>query len=430
VKNKNGIITLIAGTIMLLFLGLIYAWSIFRAPLSAKFPDWSATQISLTFTISIICFCFGGFFGGRLSSRVRPRVNIIISAAIILIGFSLITLLISEEHATRSLWVLYICYGVLGGLGVGVSYNVLISCAAKHFPGRTGMASGIMLLGFGIGGLALGSVVDALAKSFGIFKVFIILGIALAAILFIGALIIKEPPVAAPAPAKDEDKESAEGAGTASTAANAAHPKTFAPTTKDSPLAETLKTPTFWLLFTYCTIISIGGLLVINSAATITEAFNATGVLGLIISVFNGVGRPLIGTLSDQIGRNKAMNIDAGLMLLGGASLLLGAITGSLVFVIIGLPLIGLSYGGVPSIQSAAIAKFFGMKYYSMNFAASVFCLTPAAIIGPLVSSKLYEASGGKFFSTFIMLIIIAALAFVINFFLTKSARSRGRETV
>jgi OFA family oxalate/formate antiporter-like MFS transporter len=367
----------------------------------------------MTFTISIICFCCGGFFGGRLSAYLRPRFNIIISAAIILVGFGLITLLIDAEHATRSLWVLYICYGVLGGLGVGVSYNVLISCATRHFPGRAGLASGIMLLGFGVGGLVLGSVVDGLAKSVGIFNVFLILGIGLAAVLLIGAFIIKEPPAAANAPSKGKEKESTNSA-----------PAVI----KDSPLGKTIKTSTFWLLFTYCTITSIGGLLVINSAATITEAFHSTGVLGLIISVFNGIGRPLLGTLSDQIGRNKAMNINATLMLLGGVSLLLGAITGSLVFVIIGLPLVGLSYGGTPSLQSASVAKFFGMKYYPMNFAAAVFCLTPAAIIGPIVSSKLQEASGGKFFSTFIMLIVIAVLAFICNLFLTKFARSRGYE--
>jgi OFA family oxalate/formate antiporter-like MFS transporter len=279
------------------------------------------------------------------------------------------------------------------------------------------MASGVMLLGFGVGGLALGSIVNTLVGSVGIFKVFIILGIGLAVILVIGAAIIVEPPV----PATDKSD-------------NAAQSKTISEGKAEYTLSESIKTPTFWLLFVYSTIISIGGLLVINSAATITEAFNATGVLGLIISVFNGAGRPILGTLSDQIGRNKSMNINATLMLLGGVSLLLSSVTNSLIFVIIGLPLIGLSYGGAPSLQSAAVAKFFGMKHYPMNFAASVFCLTPAAIIGPLVSSKLQEAStatgSGKFLSTFVMLIIIATLAFIFNFFLTKAARKHRHESV
>jgi OFA family oxalate/formate antiporter-like MFS transporter len=412
VKNKYGIITLCTGTVMLLCLGLIYAWSIFRSPLTSVFPEWTATQISTTFTISIIFFCVGGFCGGRLSAHLRPKIIILISAAIILAGFCLITLLLDADHAARSLWTLYICYGVLGGFGVGISYNALLSCATRWFPGKAGMASGIMLLGFGVGGLALGSIVNALANSVGIFKVFIILGIGLAVILVIGAIIIKEPPVPQSAPATSAEPESR----------------------KEYPLGETLRTPTFWLLFTYCVIIGIGGLLVINSAATITEAFNATGVLGLIISVFNGAGRPILGILSDRIGRGKTMNINATLMLLGGISLLLGSVTDSLAFVIVGLPLIGLSYGGAPSLQSAAIAKFFGMKHYPLNFAAGVFCLTPAAIIGPLVSSKLQEASsatgGGKFLTTFVMLIVIAVLAFVFNFLLTKTARKHNHESV
>jgi OFA family oxalate/formate antiporter-like MFS transporter len=422
---------------MLLFLGLIYAWSIFRGPLVEIFP-WSKTQISMTFTISIVCFCIGGFLGGRLYTRLKARFIILISAALVLVGFSCITLLLNKDHATASLWVLYIFYGVLGGLGVGVSYNVLISCATKWFPGKAGMASGIMLLGFGIGGLALGSIVNALTGAFGIRPVFIILGIGLAAILTIGSFIIKQPPAVAPGiiekgSAAQSATENiigteAESANQASVTKDTEAPESlFAPKT-DYTLGETLRTSTFWLLFTDCVLFGIGGLLVINSAALITEAFNATGVLGLIISVFNGIGRPLLGTSFDQIGRSKSMNINSLFMLLGGVSLLLGATTGSLALICVGLPLIGLSYGGCPSLQSASIAKFFGMKHYPMNFAAGVFCLTPAAIIGPLVSSGLQEASGGKFESTFVMLIVIALLTFVVNFLLKKSAVKLGRE--
>ncbi|MDR1069130.1 MAG: MFS transporter, partial [Clostridiales Family XIII bacterium] len=151
-KNKNGVITLITGTIMLLFLGLIYAWSIFRGPLEAIFP-WSKTQISLTFTISIACFCVGGFLGGRLYSRLKAKFIILISAAFVLVGFSFITLLLSDERATASLWVLYIFYGVFGGLGVGISYNAILSSVTPWFPGRAGLASGVLLLGFGVGAL-------------------------------------------------------------------------------------------------------------------------------------------------------------------------------------------------------------------------------------------------------------------------------------
>jgi OFA family oxalate/formate antiporter-like MFS transporter len=300
------------------------------------------------------------------------------------------------------------------------------------------MASGIMLLGFGIGGLALGSIVSALTGAFGIRPVFLILGIGLATILTIGSFIIKQPPAAAPgiiekdAAAKNAAENiigaEAEGADQASVLKDTEAPESLFTPKADYTLSETLRTSTFWLLFTYCVFLGIGGLLVINSAALITEAFNATGVLGLIISVCNGIGRPLLGASFDQIGRHKSMYINACFMLLGGVSLLLGALNESLPLICIGLPLIGLSYGGAPSLQSASVAKFFGTKHYPMNFAAGVFCLVPAAIIGPLVSSKLQEASGGKFVSTFIMLIIIALFTFVLNFLMRKSAVKLGRE--
>ncbi|MDR3364589.1 MAG: MFS transporter, partial [Clostridiales Family XIII bacterium] len=188
-NNQGGyrVAILVIGTVMLLFLGLIYAWSIFRAPLAGIFPDWTATQISMTFTISIVCFCAGGFAAGKLSAKIRHRYIILLSAAFILIGFVAITLLLDGAAPGRSLAALYIFYGVFGGGGVGLSYNTLLGVVARWFPGRAGMASGILLLGFGVGGLALGSLVSVLSGSAGMNTTFLILGILLAAILFAGS---------------------------------------------------------------------------------------------------------------------------------------------------------------------------------------------------------------------------------------------------
>ena len=74
-------------TITLLFLGLIYAWSIFRTPFSELFPDWTISQMSLTFTISIIFFCIGGFAGGLMSKTLSVKVRFLISAVLLFAGF-------------------------------------------------------------------------------------------------------------------------------------------------------------------------------------------------------------------------------------------------------------------------------------------------------------------------------------------------------
>lgn len=116
------------------------------------------------------------------------------------------------------------------------------------------------------------------------------------------------------------------------------------------------------------------------------------------------------------------------LMILAGVLLLLAAVTGAAALVFIGLPLVGISYGGSPSLLSASTAGFFGRKYFAVNFAAGTFCLAPAAIIGPIIASKLQESSGGAYNTTFIMLIVLAVVALALNFALTAAARKAKLE--
>lgn len=151
-------------TLALLFLGLIYAWSIFRAPFSEMFPDWSVSQMSLTFTISMIFFCLGGFAGGLMSKKMSVRGRFIISAVMLFIGFFAVSMVDAAKPAF-SLIMLYVFYGVFGGGGVGFAYNTVIGTLNKWFPDKVGLASGIMLMGFGLGGLVLGSIVNIMIGS-------------------------------------------------------------------------------------------------------------------------------------------------------------------------------------------------------------------------------------------------------------------------
>ena len=405
---------LTCGTVMLLFLGLIYAWSIFRAPLREMFPEWSLTQLSMTFTISIIFFCVGSFIAGKVTLKVAHRTVICISAAMILAGLVLITLLLDAGSGTRSLAVLYIFYGVLGGGGVGLSYNAVISSVNMWFPGKTGMASGILLLGFGIGGLALGSVVNLITGHLGVTPVFAILGVILAVVLFSMSFVIK-------APAK-KDLESLAAAKQPDEGKVPVRPAAI----KDYTLTEMLKTPTFWIFFCWLTAAATGGLLVMNSAATIAVYFGAPAVIGLIVSVFNGIGRPVAGVIFDLMDSYRAMMINGGILILSGIVLVIGTLTGQTAIIFIGLPLVGLAYGGSPSLTAGSCMSFFGPKNFSVNFGAITFALVPAALIGPLVSSKLQESSGGSYLTTFIMLIIVGVVTLALVMILNSVVRRKN----
>lgn len=179
-------IYLAAGTILLLFLGLIYAWSIFKAPFTEVFPEWSVSQLSMTFTISMIFFCLGGFLSGQLIKRIKPIFIICISAALLFIGFRGVSI-IGRFESDTALILLYVFYGMMCGGGVGIGYNSIISTVNKWFSDKAGLSSGILLMGFGFGGLLFGGLVSVLIGNAGLFGTFRILSIVAIVVLVLGS---------------------------------------------------------------------------------------------------------------------------------------------------------------------------------------------------------------------------------------------------
>jgi len=266
------------GTLTLLFLGLIYAWSIFRTPIGELFPDWSISQLSLTFTISMIFFCLGGFAGGVLSKKLSIRARMLISAVMLLIGFFMVSM-VKTDAPGSSLTMLYIFYGVFGGGGVGFAYNGVIGTLNKWFPDKVGLASGIMLMGFGLGGLVLGSIVNSMIGSMGILPVFRLLGIVICIVCVLAAFIIKAP--------GSEDTEALAALAASSSKGKSSQKQTGA--VKNYTAGEMLKTPQFWFFTLWAILLNSAGLLVINSAANISVAFGGAAILGMIVSLFKSV---------------------------------------------------------------------------------------------------------------------------------------------
>ena len=400
------------GTLTLLFLGLIYAWSIFRTPFGELFPDWSISQLSLTFTISMIFFCLGGFAGGVLSKKLSIRMRMLISAAMLLLGFFVVSMVKTESPAS-SLTMLYIFYGVFGGGGVGIAYNGVIGTLNKWFPDKVGLASGIMLMGFGLGGLVLGSVVNSMIGSMGLLKVFRILAIVIGVVCVLAALIIK-------APGEEDMKELSALAGGGKKAETSG--------VRDYSAGEMLKTARFWFFTIWAILLNSAGLLVINSAASISVAFGGTAVLGMIVSLFNGAGRIIAGNNFDRHGRKLSTIVNTAFMLGAGVLLTLGGMTGKYVFILCGLVFVGLAYGGCPTITSAYINKAFGPANFPTNFSIANFSLIPAATIGPMISSALLEKSGGSYDSNFYAIVGFALAALVMWVLLNRASADKTGE--
>ncbi len=397
-KNRWGL--LLIGTFMLLFLGLIYAWSIFSTPFNKIYTDWTISNLSMTFTISMIFFCLSAFVAGNLSKMISARNILWIAAALLFIGFFGVSFLKAEDTKS-SLYLLYLLYGVFGGSGVGMGYNCIISTVNKNFPDKVGIASGIMLLGFGLGGIVLGSIVNGVIEKIGIFSTFRILGIIIAVILLCGSFFIKQPTVI---PNNIKTKKTETGL--------------------QYTANEMIRQKTFWIFVIWTILLNAASLLVINSAASIALAFGMPAVLGLIVSLFNGIGRVIHGAFFDRHRERKSILLNNFFVILAGSFLLLGAIFHISVLIVIGLICSGLGYGGTPTLSSAVIRNRFGEENFAVNFSIANFSLIPAAMIGPLISSVFIEKSGGAYESTFFMIVILASIALVLRTFLKEEKDS------
>lgn len=314
------------GLVVLLFAGFVYGWSVFAAPIGADFPQWSAAQLSLTFTICMAFFCLGGFAAGNLSKRIPVRVNVLISAALFLVGFFLVS-------RANSLPMLYVSYGVLCGTASGFAYNSVMSTMTKWFPNNQGLISGVLLMGFGSSSMVLGALFDAMtpAETGAWRQTFLIMGVVMAVVIGVGALFFRLPPPAAPA----QGTQSASG--------------------PDIPPARMVRTPSFWCFFLWAVLISGIGLAIISQAKPFAAAVGPgvdAGVITLVvgfISICNGLGRVLFGGLFDKLGWKLTMTAVNVVSLAGVVVLMAALFTHSFPLVVAGFIITGLGYGGAPN---------------------------------------------------------------------------------
>ena len=196
-KNLNRWVRAIVGVIILLMAGLIYSWTVMSKTIGAS-RDWSASQLSLTFTIVMAFFCLGSLIGGILSKKIKPRIYILASGVFFFFGF-LIASFTGESPA-----LLYIGFGVLCGLGAGFAYNGVMGSISPWFPDKQGLISGILLMGFGFSSFIIGKVFAAVAPSDGTDtwkSVYLVMGIVIVILMVICSFFVARPDADYVAPA-------------------------------------------------------------------------------------------------------------------------------------------------------------------------------------------------------------------------------------
>lgn len=370
-RTNNRWVIAIAGVFLQIALGAVYAWSVFRVPLTKQF-GWSISEVTLTFTISIFVLGFAAFLGGLWLNRKGPRVVALTGGALYGLG----VFLASFSH---SLWWLYFSYGVIGGIGLGLGYIVPVAVLVKWFPDRRGLITGIAVGGFGAGALITAPVATRLIQSVGVLSTFAYLGIAFLVVTVIAGWFMQNPP----------DGWKLEG--WAPTATETSHRAT-----RDLTLGEALKTWQWYALWLLLFLNTCAGISVISQEAPIFQelagasAIVAASMVGLA-SIGNAVGRVFWAWVSDAITRRATFAVMFVLQVLL-FWFLPNIATVSLLTIITFIVL--MCYGGGFGTMPAFAADYFGPKNVGPIYGLMLTAWGFASAFGPLLIAHMRQVNG------------------------------------
>jgi OFA family oxalate/formate antiporter-like MFS transporter len=352
-------------------LGAVYAWSVFRVPLAKQF-GWSISEITLTFTISIFVLGFAAFFGGLWLNKKGPRIVALSGGALYGLG----VFLASFSH---SLSWLYLTYGLIGGIGLGLGYIVPVAVLVKWFPDRRGLITGIAVGGFGAGALITAPVATRLIQSVGVLSTFAYLGVGYLIVTIISGAFMQNPP----------DGWKPEGwSPTASQASQRAG--------HDFVLSEALKTWQWYALWLLLFLNTCAGISVISQEAPIFQeltgatAIVAANMVGLA-SIGNAVGRVFWAWVSDLITRRATFAVMFILQVL--LFWFLPSITTVTLMTIITFVVL-MCYGGGFGTMPAFAADYFGPKNVGPIYGLMLTAWSFASAVGPLFIARMRETAG------------------------------------
>jgi len=400
---------------------------------------WTVPEVAMAY--ALICLIFGlvTFPAGRLSDKVGPRNVVLIGGLVMAFGFFMVSTITPPDAAIVAaggealkaanrtpLYLLYLYYGVICGLGGGCVYLPPIATAPKWWPDRRALATGFTVVGLGLGSFIMAPMATGMINHFGsALPVFKYVGIAMGIMVVCAAMCLKVPPVGYK-PAGWNPPAAATGPGA---------PKAY----RDFTYEETKKSPQFWLLWCAYFCGSFAGLMVIGLIAShgidaMTLAYKAK--MGLdaatkipvdeakkiamaasgapaMLAIFNAAVRILIGPLADKIGTKKIFItlfiLQAGAMLMlfpaGNTAALLAACAG----------LIGWNYGAMFTLFPATLLSYYGPTAQGSNYGLLFTAWGVAGFCGPFLGGKI-QAMTGSFFIPFVISAVVLAIAVIILF--------------
>jgi OFA family oxalate/formate antiporter-like MFS transporter len=372
-------------------LGAVYAWSVFRAPLVKQF-GWSISEVTLTFTISIFVLGISAFLGGLWLNRKGPRVVAITGGILYGLGVFL------ASFSANKLWWLYLSYGLIGGIGLGLSYIVPVAVLVKWFPDRRGLITGIAVGGFGAGALITAPVATRLIQSVGVLNTFAYLGIAYLIVTVVASLFMQNPPEGwRPEGWTPSASQTSQRAG------------------RDYTLGEALKTWQWYALWLLLFLNTFAGISIISQEAPIFQelvgvsAVVAASMVG-IASIGNALGRVFWAWVSDLITRRATFFVMFGLQVL--LFWFLPSVATVTVMTIITFVVL-MCYGGGFGTMPAFAADYFGSKNVGPIYGLMLTAWGCASAVGPLLIAYMRQSTGSYSGALHVIAGVMAASALV-----------------
>lgn len=379
-----------------LCIGQAYAFSVFNLPMSKLIgitesapDDWKLTSLGWIFSIAIAFLGIAAAFGGGWLDRVGPRKAMALAACCFGGGF-LVSALGVYLH---QLWIIYLGYGVIGGIGLGLGYISPVKTLITWFPDRPGMATGMAIMGFGGGAFIASPLSVYLMKLFstdshvGVAETFLVLGVVYFIFMMIGATLVRVPPDGwRPAGWTPPVKQSA------------------MVTSANVHLDDALKTPQFWLLWGVLCLNVTAGIGVLGQASAMSQEMfpgrispaAAAGFVGLL-SIFNMLGRFFWASTSDFIGRKTTYAIFFLLGVILYAAVPWTGQTGSIFFFVLFYGVILSMYGGGFATIPAYLRDVFGVRYVGAIHGRLLTAWSVAGVLGPVLVNYIrqYQIDSG-----------------------------------
>ncbi len=398
---------ILLGLLMNLCLGAVYAFSVFRGPLESPVEagGWglTATQSGLPFMVFLAMFALFMALAGGLVGQWGPKKTGLLGGSLVGAGWIL------AGFAPNITW-LTLFYGVIGGAGVGIIYGCPIAVAAKWFPEKKGLAVGLTVMGFGLSALIMAPLMRMMIDmpSVGLMRTFTVLGVVFAVVLLLLSLPMRFP---------------ADGWKPLGWSGQAVRGTSGA----DLSRRQMVRTSSFYALWGTYTIGCLAGLMAIGISAPVGQQVAQLTPLMAAISVsvfaiFNGVGRPIFGWLTDRITPRNAAALSFVLILAASALLYLWGSGRPLVY-LVSFSILWMNLGGWLAIAPTATATLFGTLHYGTNYGLIFTSYGIGALLGNTLAGMIHDVLGG-YLPVFLPVMALAAAGLVISLLWLKPVKA------